>query len=460
MINHNEKTIIALCTPRGNGAIALIRLSGEDAIEIANKIGILHSEQKILTVPSHTIHFGHIVDANNNLIDQVMLIIMKSPKTFTGENVVEITCHNNPFIIEEIILQAIKNGARNALPGEFAKRAFLNNKIDLIQAESINDLIHAHTQQAIKKSLCQLEGSFSNWLSMIEEKLVRCLALCESSIEFLDEEIEFGHQIKDEVDAITTQIFDAKKQFNNQQQIKEGIRVAIIGSVNAGKSSLFNRLLNKNRAIVTAEPGTTRDSIEAGIYQENFYMTLVDTAGLRQTENIIEQEGIKRSFDEAKKADIILLVFDSSKKTTDEELKIYQQIKNEYESKIIFVCNKSDLNENNSSEKQNLNCENKIQISTKTNNNLDLLEKKIIEKVKLLLEKNDSPFLLNQRQYQILIDLENKLETLIQNLKGPIEYELISIHINEALQIITELYGKSITEKSLDKIFQEFCVGK
>lgn len=460
MISHDEKTIVALCTPRGNGAIALIRISGNQSIDIANKIGVLQSKLKLIDVPSHTIHFGHVINNENNILDQVMFIVMKAPKTFTGENVVEITCHNNPLIIDQIIFQIIKNGARAALPGEFAKRAFLNNKIDLVQAEAINDLIHSHTQLSIKKSLAQLEGTFSNWINKIEEKLIRCLALCESSFEFLDEEIEFGQEIKLEIEIIKEEISTAKKQFNNQQQIKEGIRIALIGSVNAGKSSLFNSLLKKNRSIVTSEPGTTRDSIEAGIYNQDFYMTLVDTAGLRQTDNIIEQEGIKRSFDEAKKADLILYIFDGSREITNEELDIWQKLNYEFESKIIPVINKSDEINNNFFINKNLNKDKIIQVSAKNNSNLDLLESKIKEKVKLLLEQNNSPFLLNQRQYMNLIDLENKLIEISQKLKDSIEYELISIHINEALQIITELYGKSISEKAINKIFQEFCVGK
>ena len=309
MVDYENQTIIAQCTPKGSGAIALIRISGKDALNIATKISKLaNKKQTISTVPSHTIHYGQII-AETKSIDLVMFFVMHGPRTFTGEDVVEVTCHNNPFIIEEIIALAIKHGARIAENGEFAKRSFLNNKIDLMQAEAINDLIHSNNQQTLKKSLSQLEGSLSNWIDEIEKVLVKCLAFSEASFEFLDEEeIEFKDKILNDVLKLEKKIQTLKANFSQQQQIKEGLRIALIGSVNAGKSSLFNALLKKNRAIVTSQAGTTRDSIEAGIYTKNHYFTLVDTAGIRKTDNVIEEEGIKRSFEEAEKADILLLV--------------------------------------------------------------------------------------------------------------------------------------------------------
>lgn len=452
MINHNEKTIIAQCTPKGSGALALLRLSGSDAVNIAAQISKLASNEKLTDLKSHTIHYGSIVDDQSITIDKVMFIVMHGPKTFTGENVIEITCHNNPFIIEQIISLAISKGARIAQEGEFAKRAFLNGKIDLLQAEAINDLLNAHTQQAIKKSLSQLEGTFSNWILKIEKKLIKCLALCEASFEFIDDEIEFGPQIKADIEVMLNDIKEAKQKFNQQQQIKEGIRIALIGSVNAGKSSLFNTLIKKERAIVTNIAGTTRDSIEAGLYKEDYYLTIVDTAGLRTTDDIIEQAGIQRSFEEAHKADIILLVFDGSRDTNEHETTVYSQITKDYENKVIFVSNKCDLPVKLANDY--------LQISTKTKNNIPLLEQKIKEKIDSLLKKGDSPFLLNKRQFNLLGDLENKLIVINEMLSKQIDYEILSIHINEALQSISELSGKTVSENGMDAIFKEFCVGK
>ena len=272
MIGFDSDTIIAQCTPRGSGAIALLRISGLQAFTIVDKFSLLASKQKISDVSSHTIHYGQIIDLNNEVVDQVMFIVMRAPKTFTGENVIEITCHNNPFIIEKIISLSIENGARLAQPGEFAKRSFLNGKIDLIEAEAINELLNAHTQESLKKSLANLEGSFSNFIQKIEIKLMHCLALCNASFEFLDDEIEFESQIKEEISNIVDDIIELKKTFNKRQQIKEGIRIALIGSVNAGKSSLFNALLNKERAIVSSIAGTTRDSIEASVFTSDYFL--------------------------------------------------------------------------------------------------------------------------------------------------------------------------------------------
>lgn len=492
MIGPDYNTIIAQCTPKGSGAIALLRISGADAFDIADKFSLLASNIKVSNVQTHTIHYGQILDHNNEIVDQVMFIVMRAPKTFTGENVIEITCHNNPFIIEKIISLSIENGARLAQPGEFAKRSYLNGKIDLIEAEAINELLNAHTQESLKKSLSNLQGSFSNYIQIIETKLMRCLALCNASFEFLDDEIEFESQINEEINNIIDEISTLKKTFNKRQQIKEGIRVALIGSVNAGKSSLFNALLSKERAIVSNIAGTTRDSIEAGIYTSDYFMTLVDTAGLRQTEDIIEQQGIQRSFDEAAKADIILLVIDGSRTVTAQEAEIYNKILLDYPDKVINVINKSDLvspdalsplgvypelverfvpfsclRTNGFSSPVHSECSfskiekfEPIRISSKTRTNINVLEQKIKEKIANLLGSNNSPFLLNQRQFNLLLELEGSLFKIQDMFNNQIEYELLSIHINEALASLSELTGKTISEKSMDTIFKEFCVGK
>lgn len=454
--NFANQTIIAQCTPKGSGALALLRLSGGQALPIATQIGKLASGTQLTEVNSHTIHFGYVIDQYSKTIDQVMFIVMKAPKTFTGEDIVEITCHNNPFIIEEIITQAIRYGARLAQQGEFAKRAFLHGKIDLVQAEAIQELIQASTQQALKKSLAQLEGSFSYWMQGIEKQLMHCLALSEASFEFLDDEIEFGQQITEIIKQVLIQVETIKKTFSQQQQIKEGIRIALIGSVNAGKSSLFNLLVGKNRAIVTDIAGTTRDTLEAGMHTKEAYITYVDTAGIRQTDDIIEQEGIRRSFEEAAKADIILLIFDGSRELTAQEQAAYKDIFNQYAKKIICVCAKWDM----VITKLPVEFIQSIAISTQTKEGLNLLEQAIQDRIANLLSHHDSPFLLNQRHYSLLLSLETYLLTIQQRLNMVVDYELLSINIKEALETITELTGKSVTEQVMDAIFKEFCVGK
>ena len=456
----DEQTIIAQCTPRGSGAIALLRISGINALEIASVFSKLPSNKSLCDVASHTIHYGTVIEPNGTVVDQVLFMVMHAPRTFTGQNTVEITCHNNQFIIEQIIALAIANGARLAQEGEFTKRAVLNGKIDLVQAEAINELIHAQTQMALKQSLAQLNGSLSSWLISIEQELLKALALSEASFEFLDEEMEFAPQINAMVVHVMETITTIKKTYNQQQQIRQGIRVALIGSVNAGKSSLFNALLNQNRAIVTAIAGTTRDAIEAGVYKNGNYWTLVDTAGLRQTDDMIEQEGIRRSFEEAHKADIIILAYDSSREITAEENMVYQEIAEKYPNKIITVFTKVDDIATRPEALEGCERKNAISVSSKTKTNIDSLEHTIEDKITTLFAQIESPFLLNQRQYNLVLTLETKLAEIKIMLENPVAYELLSIHLQDAIADLAQLSGKAISEAGMDKVFREFCIGK
>jgi len=454
----SSQSIIAQCTPQGSGAIALLRISGENALAIADAISSLAHKKKLSAQPTHTIHYGHVVDADGNRLDQVLFLIMHAPHTFTGENTVEITCHNNPFIIQNILHAAIVAGARMACEGEFSRQAVHNNKIDILQAEAINDLIHANTQLALKQSLSQLEGSFTQWITSIEKLLIKALALSDASFEFLDEEnMQFNSQIKDIIKNVLATTDRLKNTFDQQQHIRNGIRIAIIGSVNAGKSSLFNALLNKERAIVTNIAGTTRDAIEAGLYKNGNYWTLIDTAGLRTTDDVIEQMGIKRSHEEAHKADIILLVFDGSQEPSQAEKTVYQELVDLYGNKIIGVINKSDLHQTPIAMMQKKDA---ITVSTQNKTNIAELEDAIQNKITTLFASIGSPFLLNQRHFNALLSLENNLITITNMLTPNTSYELVSYHLTDALSALSELTGKTISEAGMDAVFREFCVGK
>lgn len=452
----DTQVIIAQCTPIGSGAIALIRLSGDHVRTIVDKMCKLAGNVSILEVATHTVNYGWVINANQETIDQVLFMVMDAPRSFTGESTIEITCHNNQLIIQEIIEQAIQLGARLAKPGEFTQRAFTHNKIDLIQAEAIQELITANTYMGLKKSLSQVEGSFSSWISNIEKQLLKALAFCEASFEFLDEEKEFGDIILNITSQILTTISSIKKTFSLQTQIRQGLRITLIGSVNAGKSSVFNALLNQNRAIVTNVAGTTRDVIESGLYFKANYCTLVDTAGIRQTDNKIEQQGIQKSFEEAIKADIILLILDGSRTLTQEEEKIYSTIYETHKNKIIFIKNKNDLLQSSTIFDEDIH----VSISGEQKQNLNLLEETIENKIDQLFSTHETPFLLNKRQFNLLLELEKKINELETKFADSIHYELISLHLKDALECISELTGKSISEMSLNTIFKEFCVGK
>ncbi len=451
----DEEIIVAQCTPSGNGALAIVRVSGAQAIVLVQKCAKLYAKKKLTDVASHTIHLGTVIDQHNHVIDQVLFLVMKGPKSFTGQDTVEISCHNNPFVIEAIIQQLIAHGARPAQHGEFTKRAFLNKKLDLIQAEAIHDLINAHTQQAIKHSLAQLAGSFSYWISELEQQLIKAHSLCQASFEFIEDDINFDHNIKNLVYTSLKQIQQLQQHQHQQQRIKEGVRIAIIGAVNAGKSSLFNALLKKDRAIVTPIAGTTRDTIEAGIFRNNMHYTLVDTAGFRTTKNKIEQEGITRAYQEAALADIILLSIDASCPIMPQEKKWYQKILTHHGKKTIVIFTKSDIAPHMHHEFAE-----SLTVSATTGHHMHLLENIIIERTTRLLQANNCPFLVNKRQAQLLHSLEMDLKKLIPLLDQTLEYEILCVHLKDALEKITELTGKTIGELSLDRIFQDFCIGK
>jgi tRNA modification GTPase len=458
--HHDNEPIVACCTARGAGSIALIRIAGENALIVADRIAQLPSSTLLSSVPTHTIHYGHTVDATGTKIDTVMFLVMHGPRTFTGQDTVEITAHNNPFIIDAIIDAACNAGARLAQPGEFSKRAVLAGKMDLLQAEALHEFVQAGTMQGLKSSYAQLSGSLSHEIATIEKKLLHALALANASFEFIEEEnLEFGTTIKTLITDIITHTEKLIECFPLQQQLKEGARIALVGSVNAGKSSLFNALLGAKRAIVTPIPGTTRDVIEAGIYRQGSHQTLIDTAGMRTTHDVIEQEGIARSEQEAARADIVLIVIDATRMLTPEEEKVYDQLAERYQTKAILVYTKSDLVRVNTY--QPFCTVNKITVSVHKPETITQLMQAIdAHHATQLAHGGSTLYLLNERQIRLLQTLNEKLHTLEATLHAPLAYEIIAHHIHDALATISELTGKSVSEAAMDAIFKEFCVGK
>lgn len=454
-------TIVALCTAQGNGAIALIRISGPHAWNIGNKFIRLKSRKELLEIASHTVHAADIYDSTT-LIDAVMVLTLRGPRTFTGYDTLEVTCHNNPFIIQSIIEISIKHGARPAQQGEFTRQAYENKKIDLLQAEAINELISAQTQAALKKSLSQLEGSLSGQITIIEDMLCKSIAWCESSFEFLDDEGDFYKEIAQFLHTIIETIQPIISGYAAQKQIRQGHRVALIGSVNAGKSSLFNLLIGQKRAIVTPIAGTTRDSIESTLILGETTTTFIDTAGLRTTSDVIEQEGIERSYSEAHGSDVILLVIDGSRAITEQEDIIYSDLIAQYPQKIIFIQNKADIEQKRHSFFEKFDIEPLI-ISTQNTTQKNLLETEILKKISALSKNHELPFLINKRHYELLQAVFQDIKLvlyMLENSGTSPHYELISYHLKQALEQISELTGKTVSEQALDRVFKEFCVGK
>ncbi len=451
-----NNTIVAQATPVGPGAIALIRLSGKDAISIAENAsqllgGIVLSQKK-----SHTISYGAIVDSVGQKIDQVLFLLMRAPNSFTGEDVVEITCHNNQLIIHAIITRCIELGAQPAERGEFTRRAVEHGKISLLQAEAIQELISSQSTSSIQKSLAQLEGSLSAWIEKLEKNLLNARALCEASFEFLEEEYDPESDLQELLAETRFLLLEAHEQFSAQKQLKEGIRIALIGATNAGKSSLLNALCKQDRAIVTPIAGTTRDTIETTLYKNGIAWTLVDTAGLRNTQDPIEAAGIQRTYKEAQKADIILLLVDGTSKTTTNELSEYQSFLKEHQGKCIILQTKADLQKNKVSALP-------IDLFVSSNQNLGLaeLESKITEHLQNLLGQTELPFTLNQRHMHVL----TQIQQIVEDVQGDLcaaqpSYELISLKLQDAIKACVQMSGKEYTAALLDTVFSQFCVGK
>ncbi len=451
-------TIVACCTAvGGGGSLAIIRLSGPDAITITDRFVLLSSQQSLASRASHTIHHGFVMRSATVRIDEVMISSMRAPKTFTGEDTVEITCHNNPVIIEQILECAIAHGARSAERGEFTRLAFLNNKIDLVQAEAIHELITAHNEEAVRSSLAQLSGSFSQRIAALESALTTAMAWCE----FAEDVGDFGTAVSTQIDTIVTTIESIERIYAASSRLRTGIRIALVGSPNAGKSSLFNALIGTERAIVTPIAGTTRDTIEVSVMRAGSVWTLIDTAGIRTTEHSIEQEGIERSMREIAQADSIILVVDSTQAPSDDEQKFYQQLVETASERMIITYNKMDMP--GSSSRLAAHAIPAVYTSARLHTGIGELEEQIGITLERLRATAQLPFMVNQRHHRAMIAIKHELVTIKQLLNGAtdvIPYELLSIHLQEALMTIGQLTGRSVTGAALDEIFQTFCIGK
>lgn len=459
-LSHDHEPIVACCTARGAGAIALIRVSGTGAVAVVARVARLASGLALDAVASHTIHYGTVNTKEGQPLDSVLFMVMRRPRSFTGQDTVEISTHNNPFIIDAVIEALIKAGARHAEPGEFAKRAVLNNKIDIIQAESINECIHAGTMQGLKVAYAQMAGSLSGKIASLEKHLLHALALSNASFEFIEEEqLSFRDSILALIALITEEVGSLLAQFPLQQQLRQGARIVLIGSVNAGKSSLFNALLGTDRAIVTPIPGTTRDVIEAGVYRAGEHITYSDTAGIRYTDDTIEKEGIERSHAEAQRADMVLIIVDGSRVMSTEEENTYDALVAAYAHKGVLIYTKADLpSATDYVPTQKLpSCVVSTHDATSITRCLEL-----VEQVRQRITKGGgaAPYLLNERHCRLLQTLHAQLRALSADITRGVHYEIMAHHIQDMLATISELTGKSISEAAMDQIFKEFCIGK
>ena len=456
-----KTTIVALSTPQGVGAIGVIRLSGEKAIKITQKV---FKGKNLLNQASHTLHFGKIVDGDT-VLDEVVVSIFKAPSSYTGENIVEISCHGSPYIQKSIIELLIKNGATAAQPGEFTLRAFINGKLDLSQAEAVGDLIASNSASAHKIAMNQMRGGFSQEINNLREELIHFASMIELELDFSEEDVEFANrdQLRDlilNVKKVLARLIDS---FQLGNAIKEGIPVVIAGKPNAGKSTLLNALLNEERALVTEIEGTTRDTIEDEINIKGTIFRFIDTAGIRQTDDKVEALGVKRTLEKIETAAVVMLLVDLN--TTSPSLlhETLGEIKPSLEknnAKLLIIGNKFDLKNLADTKKQFEDFENIHFISAKEKWNIEELKESLLETAQLHILKEDQTLVSNTRHWEALTKADEALSKALDGLNSGITGDFIAMDIRASLHQLGLITGEITTDDLLGNIFGKFCIGK
>ena len=455
----NQETIIALATPNGLGAISVIRISGNNSIKIAEKLFKSNKNKLLSNQKSHTVHLGHIMKGNHEL-DEVLITLFKGPNSYTGEDTIEISCHGSTYIQKEIINLFIDNGIRIANPGEFTLRAFLNGKMDLNQAEAVADLIASENEGSHKLAMQQMKSGFSNDLKKLRAELLHFSSMIELELDFSQEDVEFAERndFKNLTNKIKSELKILINSFQSGNVLKNGISVAIAGKPNAGKSSLLNTLLNEDKAIVSDIPGTTRDSIEDSLIINGINFRFIDTAGLRETNDVIESKGIEKTKEKIKKAKILLYLFDINDTNINE-------IKNSVDSfrrddlSIILVRNKIDLKINNKNLLNDLKKLELIEISATEKKSVLKLKERLIDEVNLLNPYTDV-IISNSRHYEALKKALKAIEEVNKGLKENISGDLLSVDIRRSIEFLAEITGEITNDDVLGNIFSNFCIGK
>ncbi len=454
MIEIND-TIVALSTPNGVGAIAVIRLSGKDAIGIANEI----FEGKDLTqVSTHTLHFGSI-KKEEEVLDEVVASVFKGPKSYTKEDVVELSCHASPYIIEQLLQLTIGKGARMARPGEFTQRAFLHGRFDLAQAEAVSDLIAAENKAAHGNAIRQMRGGFSGEIKEFREKLIHFASMIELELDFSEEDVEFASrkELKELVNQLLVPIVGLIQSFELGNAIKNGIPIVIAGKPNAGKSTLLNALLNEERAIVSNIAGTTRDAIEDVMNIEGINFRFIDTAGLRETKDEIEAIGVSRTREQMQRASVILYLIDLECADPSETKKEIETLKSDG-TPYLLIGNKSDIA--TAAIKEQILVDGGILISAKDKTHLDQLKSKLMKVVDLEGLNVEATYVTNTRHVGVLKNTHEALERVIAGIDNQITNDFMAMDIRQALHHLGEITGEITTDDLLDNIFSKFCIGK
>jgi len=457
---YEQDTIAAIATPVGEGAVAIVRVSGPDAERIATSV-FVRTEGKNGKLASHQLYHGRIRDPKSNkFLDEVLLTVMRKPRSYTCEDVVEVHCHGGAFIVRRVLEIMLSQGARHAEPGEFTQRAFLNGRVDLAQAEAVLDLIRARTEKGVELAIDHASGKLSQWVHDLREELLDILVQVEAAIDFPEEEIELLQQSEliGKIDSLRSKIDEIIATYDWGRLLRDGARVCICGRPNVGKSSLLNALLGEQRVIVTPFPGTTRDVIEDMINLNGLSVVLWDTAGIRLTEDQVERFGVELSLKHVEKADAVVVVLDGSAEMTDDDLRCLQSTENK---KRLIVINKSDLPQTLNIVKlgQSIPTANLIQISAKRGIGLDNFRKSLREL--LLSQEVEMPIVLtNLRHKSALVTASQALEAAVHSLKSNCAQEFVALNLQEAKERLEEIIGKITSDNILEQVFSRFCIGK
>ena len=462
-MTHND-TIIALATASGSGAIAVLRVSGTKALSISNILFKSIHNKQLIDQPTHTVHLGHIIDGER-VLDEVLVSIFKNPQSYTGEDVVEISCHGSSYIQQEILQLFIRKGCRAANAGEFTLRAFLNGKMDLSQAEAVADLIASDSAAAHQIALQQMRGGFSSEIKNLRQELLNFASLIELELDFSEEDVEFAdrQQFEDLLERIVKVLKYLIDSFSTGNVIKNGVPIAIVGAPNVGKSTLLNALLNEEKAIVSTIAGTTRDAIEDEITIEGVKFRFIDTAGIRQTNDTVEAIGIEKTFKKIAQSQVVLQLFDGSKISEE----TYSEIKNKIEKKLsqnldkqqLIVVNKMDTS-NMKTVKKCFDQYDYLTISAKTGEGVEALKKQLLGLVQMGKLHNNDTIITNARHYDALRQALDNIQKVQHGLQTGLSGDLLAIDIREALHHFGRITGEISTDDLLGNIFANFCIGK
>lgn len=458
----SDDVIAAISTPVGTGGIGIVRLSGAESLQVADRVFVSPSGKSVTSFPSHTIHYGHVVGRDGAVIDEVMLTVMRAPKTYTREDIVEINCHGGNVVVGMVLQAVIDAGARLADPGEFTQRAFVNGRIDLSQAEAVMDVIDAKTEAGVSYSLNQLSGGLSKKYQGIDDELLHLLTYIDAALDYPEYDVEevTEQELDQNIHHMIDEIDELLQSAKVGKVVRDGIDTVILGEPNVGKSSLMNKLLHEEKALVTNIPGTTRDTIEDYLNIGGVPFHIIDTAGIRETDDVIEKMGVERAKQMVNQAELVLYIEDVSRETSNGDQKWMSLLEGK---KVLHIYNKSDLidEDDQASLKDHLS-DNQIVLSVKREEGLQTLKHKMVEMAvgSDSVVRKDDPIISNVRHISLLKQVRQNLESALESMAMGMSVDIVAIDLKDALDNLRKITGQSLGDDIIDQIFANFCLGK